>query len=780
MYGLFNAPNNVAPAHGTTNAPQAATQLSPSQSAAPPTRVFFTSPSPVVTTDEFTAPGTSFTLYSVSGPPPQQQQQQYITPGAGYASPADLQWSAVPQLYSSVVPSSPSTVHMVVQQTPHGNVGRSSTEPGLIAGTYTTSALASPPLTVISREPQPAAATSYTTFVGADTFRGYTPSSATTATALTPLYLTGVNDSRRGSVSMGTPQYVDSTANHRASSVLYQPLNNCSVSQPALGSPPVPVSTVLAPDVASFTPSASTSVALSLPSARETALDTPTTFFTAVGSAFTQPAEQHPQSATTHYALPQQLTSHLPTTYPSMSGAAAAGEVGGTRPTVQAILIEQPMMQHTTQHFLHSAGGGGQAAVAVPGTPGSSLTSPTNATIAVATAQHFDPVAAERGMYPFSQSSSHRTSFPSTTFQHDQPPLRPPREQQQQQQQWMPPFASPRPSVFEHTRPVIAQADRKNSTSAMINECLSRTSLSSGPSASRRPTRISFNSLNSAALGNSVNDYTYQPQHPPQQRSTPGLPSFQRSPHHSPSSVEEQEKSLQLQQQQSLKSSLHALPRSRQQDLLLQHSASSATASATLPAQTAAVTAAVNTPDPAQAITSPPTSPSRNIARRNRDKAVLFVGQLNYEATEADVAQVFSCYGKPLSVVVLKDKGKSARRGGVAAAAAGGAAHGGGGAHQRKVGGSAFVTYCSTMEADTAIMALHGRYNAKDDDPDNDDEAKYLQVSYGQQTGLISTFGTIHAEKLHASKPENPIPLIVLERRKASAALIKAEEKQDT
>ena len=161
---------------------------------------------------------------------------------------------------------------------------------------------------------------------------------------------------------------------------------------------------------------------------------------------------------------------------------------------------------------------------------------------------------------------------------------------------------------------------------------------------------------------------------------------------------------------------------------------------------------------------------SSSIARRNRDKAVLFVGQLNYEATEADVAQVFACYGKPLSVVVLKDKGKSARRG------RGGGGGGAAATAQRKVGGSAFVTYGSTMEADTAIMALHGRYNAKDDDPDHDDEAKFLQVSYGQQTGLISTFGTIHARKLHASKPENPIPLIVLERRRASAAASRAEE----
>lgn len=169
------------------------------------------------------------------------------------------------------------------------------------------------------------------------------------------------------------------------------------------------------------------------------------------------------------------------------------------------------------------------------------------------------------------------------------------------------------------------------------------------------------------------------------------------------------------------------------------------------------------TSQPLNAPPSPPPSPAasqgRGIARRNRDRAVLFVGQLNYEATEADVSQVFACYGKPLSVVVLKDKGKGGRRGG-------GGGGGGATAAQRKVGGSAFVTYASTLEADTAIMALHGRYNAKDDDPDNDDESKYLQVSYGQQTGLISTFGMRHAEKLHATKPENPIPFLAKEQKK--------------
>ncbi|XQJ30098.1 RNA recognition motif (RRM, RBD, or RNP domain), putative [Leishmania guyanensis] len=153
-----------------------------------------------------------------------------------------------------------------------------------------------------------------------------------------------------------------------------------------------------------------------------------------------------------------------------------------------------------------------------------------------------------------------------------------------------------------------------------------------------------------------------------------------------------------------------------------------------------------------------PTTDARGITRRNRDRAVLFVGQLNYEATEADVSQVFSCYGKPLSVVVLKDKGKAAKKGGDGSATP-----------HRKVGGSAFVTYGTTLEADTAIMALHGRYNAKDDDSENVDESKYLQVSYGQQTGMISRFGVMHAEKLHAEKPENPIPFLAADRRKGKS-----------
>ncbi|KAG5469768.1 hypothetical protein CUR178_01907 [Leishmania enriettii] len=146
-----------------------------------------------------------------------------------------------------------------------------------------------------------------------------------------------------------------------------------------------------------------------------------------------------------------------------------------------------------------------------------------------------------------------------------------------------------------------------------------------------------------------------------------------------------------------------------------------------------------------------PVPDAHGIARRNRGRAVLFVGQLNYEATEADVSQVFSCYGKPLGVVVLKDKGKVPKRGGIG---------GGSAAAHRKVGGSAFVTYSTTLEADAAIMALHGRYNAKGDDPESVDESKYLQVSYGQQTGLISAFGMMHAEKLHTLKPENPIPFL--------------------
>ncbi|KAG5495115.1 hypothetical protein JKF63_02168 [Porcisia hertigi] len=144
---------------------------------------------------------------------------------------------------------------------------------------------------------------------------------------------------------------------------------------------------------------------------------------------------------------------------------------------------------------------------------------------------------------------------------------------------------------------------------------------------------------------------------------------------------------------------------------------------------------------------SQPQSQERGIARRNRDKAVLFVGQLSYEATEADVSQVFSCYGKPLSVMVLKDKGKSAKKGGAAV-------------HRKQpknskhvVGSSAFVTYPTTLEADLAIMSLHNRFCM-------DNRDKPVQVSYCQKTDIISDFGYRHALQLHSENPANPIPTI--------------------
>lgn len=349
-----------------------------------------------------------------------------------------------------------------------------------------------------------------------------------------------------------------------------------------------------------------------------------------------------------------------------------------------------------------------------------------------------------------------------------------PQQQQQQQQAFSPPFA-PFP---EHARPLLGPPERNSLTLNTLNQLSTRISLSSGSVLSRQPTRISFPSLNSAALSNSVNEVQQQQysqavrqqqQQQEQQRSIVfGLPTFQKPPQHP--LPEEREK----EQQQPLSSSPVRSP-----SLSRSHSRSShalpnpppVEAGITTRRVVEAVAGRASSLEASQsAAGSLSQALSSSIARRNRDKAVLFVGQLNYEATEADVAQVFACYGKPLSVVVLKDKGKSARRG------RGGGGGGAAATAQRKVGGSAFVTYGSTMEADTAIMALHGRYNAKDDDPDHDDEAKFLQVSYGQQTGLISTFGTIHAKKLHASKPENPIPLIVLERRRVSAAASRAEE----
>lgn len=107
-------------------------------------------------------------------------------------------------------------------------------------------------------------------------------------------------------------------------------------------------------------------------------------------------------------------------------------------------------------------------------------------------------------------------------------------------------------------------------------------------------------------------------------------------------------------------------------------------------------------------------------------EAKLFVGQLNFDASEEDVQEIFEYYGHVLHVNVLRDKntGRST--------------------------GSAFVTYGSTEEADAAILALHNIYNMERDRP--------LQVSYCERTATISPFGYEHAERLAQENSANPRP----------------------
>ncbi|RHW68631.1 RNA-binding protein [Trypanosoma brucei equiperdum] len=107
-------------------------------------------------------------------------------------------------------------------------------------------------------------------------------------------------------------------------------------------------------------------------------------------------------------------------------------------------------------------------------------------------------------------------------------------------------------------------------------------------------------------------------------------------------------------------------------------------------------------------------------------RARLFVGQLNFDATEDDIYALFDFYGKALHVNILRDK------------------------ETQKSKGSAFVEYGSTEEADCAILALHNRYNMEREKP--------LQVSYCNKSELISEFGRDHASKLHDENPANSAP----------------------
>ncbi|ESL12115.1 RNA-binding protein [Trypanosoma rangeli SC58] len=107
-------------------------------------------------------------------------------------------------------------------------------------------------------------------------------------------------------------------------------------------------------------------------------------------------------------------------------------------------------------------------------------------------------------------------------------------------------------------------------------------------------------------------------------------------------------------------------------------------------------------------------------------RARLFVGQLNFEATEEDVCALFDFYGKVLHVNILRDRTTGRSK------------------------GSAFVEFASTVEADCAIMALHNRYNMEREKP--------LQVSYCGKSEVISEYGREHALRLHRENSANPAP----------------------
>lgn len=128
-------------------------------------------------------------------------------------------------------------------------------------------------------------------------------------------------------------------------------------------------------------------------------------------------------------------------------------------------------------------------------------------------------------------------------------------------------------------------------------------------------------------------------------------------------------------------------------------------------------------------------------------QAVLFVGQLNYDATEDQIYRIFSHYGRVLNVVLLKDATKNySKQDDV---------NNMGKANSKKqaVGSSAFVTFGNTDEADFAIRALHDNFCMEYRD-------RPVQVSYCQKTEVISPFGYEHALRLHSKHKANPIPIV--------------------
>ncbi|KAG8344517.1 putative RNA-binding protein [Trypanosoma vivax] len=114
---------------------------------------------------------------------------------------------------------------------------------------------------------------------------------------------------------------------------------------------------------------------------------------------------------------------------------------------------------------------------------------------------------------------------------------------------------------------------------------------------------------------------------------------------------------------------------------------------------------------------------------QQQKRARLFVGQLNFQATENDVRNIFAFYGHVLQVNLLRDRATN------------------------KSKGSAFVEYGATEEADCAIRCLHNRYFMERDKP--------LQVSYCEHSELLSDFGWQQAVALHKANRANPLPAIM-------------------
>lgn len=162
--------------------------------------------------------------------------------------------------------------------------------------------------------------------------------------------------------------------------------------------------------------------------------------------------------------------------------------------------------------------------------------------------------------------------------------------------------------------------------------------------------------------------------------------------------------------------------------------------------------------------------PLQALSRRteNSNLALLFVGQLPYDVGEDELYTLFQCYGDVQHCLVLRDKRKGS---GGAGSHPGATGHRGSHHHlpYRSVGGSAFVAYRTTLEADCAIASLHGVMNMRfytahcsgcagggsHDSVHSEqrlsqlrDPERCLQVMYGMDSGLVSEFGRRHTVAL--------------------------------